>query len=149
MQVEASTIIKAPPERIFSIYEDVENWPAWDPDTKKSQIDGPFKTGAKGRLTPAKGNTVPMELTSVIRNKSFTAESRIPMFRMKFEHELLPTSKGTEVVHRVTFSGLLSFILGRVLAAQLRQGLPVTLASLKQTAEKSRAAAPRKFAGRR
>ena len=76
-----------------------------------------------------------MVLTSVVPNRSFTAESRIPLFRMVFEHELLPIGSTTEVVHRFTFSGLLSVLLGRLLAKQLNIGLPRTLANLKQLAE--------------
>ena len=135
MQVEESTTIDAPPERIFAIYADVKHWHTWDPDTRAAHIDGPFQKGARGRLTPAKGNTVPMELTSVVKNRSFTAECRIPLFRMVFEHELRPVAEGTEVIHRARFSGPLTFILGRAIARQLQYGLPVTLASLKRKAE--------------
>lgn len=140
MQVEHRITAQTAPEVIFRIYEDVPNWPAWDPDTKQATLDGPLRPGAKGRLTPTKGNAVPMEVTAVVPGRSFTVESRIPLFRMVFEHELLPVPAGTEVVHRVVFSGLLSLLLGPMLSRQLNVGLPVTLARLKQLAE-SRAGA--------
>lgn len=135
MQVEHRILINRPPEEIFRIYSDVSSWNKWDPDTKASFIDGPFQSGARGKLTPAKGNTVPMLLTEVIPNQGFTAESKIPFFRMVFEHELFPTDSGTEVIHRVTFSGLLSPLLGKLIGAQVNKGLPATLAKLKATAE--------------
>ena len=135
MQVEHSVHVKAAPERLFALYADVTHWNRWDPDTKASSIHGPFQTGTSGSLTPTKGNTVPMLLTSVIQNRSFTAEVKIPLFRMVFEHELLPAQGVTKVIHRVTFSGALSFLLGRVIGSQLNKGLPVTLARLKATAE--------------
>ncbi len=138
MQVERRVTTSASPETIFAIYADVRNWSTWDPDTKESSIDGPFQTGTKGRITPSKGMTVPMNLTSVVPSKSFTVESRIPLFRMVFEHELNPLAGGTEVIHRVTFSGALSFILGRIVGNPLRTGLPITLASLKRLAESGR-----------
>lgn len=133
--IEHRISVAALPERIFSIYEDVPNWHTWDPDTKSASLDGPFRVGSRGKLTPSKGTTVPMVLTAVVLNRSFTVESRIPLFRMVFEHELLPRGSTTEVVHRVTFSGLLSVLLGRLLAKQLNIGLPRTLANLKQLAE--------------
>src|SRR5688572_30908298 len=108
MQIEHRITVSARPERIFGIYEDVQNWPTWDPDTKSASLDGPFRVGSRGWLTPSKGNTVPMVLTAVVPHRSFTVESKIPLFRMVFEHELLPSGSNTEVVHRVTFSGLLS-----------------------------------------
>lgn len=142
MQVESRVTVSVPPERIFAIYADVGNWKAWDPDTKDSSIDGPFQTGSKGRITPPKGMSVPMDFISVVPNQSFTVESRIPLFRMLFEHELHPTAAGTtEVVHRVTFSGALSFVLGPIVGNPLRTGLPITLASLKRLAESGRVAA--------
>ena len=135
MQVEHRISVAAPAERIFRIYEDVEDWHTWDPDTKRASLDGPFRVGSRGKLTPAKGNTVPMVVTEVTSNRSFTVESKIPLFRMVFEHVLSPAGAHTEVVHRVTFSGVLSLILGPMLSRQLNVGLPKTLANLKQLAE--------------
>jgi len=135
MQVEHRITVQAPANTIFQIYADVQNWHTWDPDTKKATLDGPFEAGCRGRLTPGKGNTVPMLLTQVEADRCFTVESKIPLFRMVFEHELAPAGDGTEVIHRVTFSGPLSFLLGRMISRQLNTGLPVTLARLKALAE--------------
>lgn len=135
MQVEHSLLIQAPPERLFRIYQDVSAWHTWDPDTRRASLDGPFVVGARGSLTPAKGNTVPMVITQVEQDACFTVEARIPLFRMVFEHELVPQAGATRVIHRVTFSGALRFIIGRMLVKQLNQGLPITLAGLQRLAE--------------
>ena len=140
MQVEHRITVAAPADSIFGIYEDVQNWHTWDPDTKQASIEGPFRVGSRGRLTPTKGNAVPMVLTEVVPGISFTVESKIPLFRMLFEHELRQTQGTTEVVHRVTFSGPLSLVLGPILSRQLNSGLPVTLGKLKSLAEARSAA---------
>ncbi len=140
MQVEHRIHVSAPPETIFRIYEDVRNWHTWDPDTKQATLEGPFQVGSRGRLTPTKGNTVPMTLTRLVPDRSFTVESRIPLFRMVFEHELVPAQSATEVTHRVTMSGVLSLVLGPMLCRQLNSGLPVTLSRLKALAEARSAA---------
>lgn len=140
MQIEHKTLVSAPPSVLFRIYEDVENWHLWDPDTKRAFLDGPLQPGAKGKLTPTQGNTVPMRVTECIKDRSFTVESRIPLFRMVFEHELNPMGDRTEVVHRVTLSGPLTLLLGRMLSKQIDSGLPVTLEKLKQLAESRTAA---------
>lgn len=134
-QVEHRIMVGTSAERIFHIYRDVSNWNQWDPDTKASFIDGPFQEGSKGMITPNKGMAVPMLLTSMNENQNFTVESKIPCLKMIFEHELIPTKTGTEVVHRVTFSGLLSPLFGKIIGAQLNRGLPITLANLKAKAE--------------
>jgi hypothetical protein len=133
--VEHRITINAPANAIYRIYEDVKNWHTWDPDTKSASLDGPFAVGSTGKLTPAKGNTVRMVLTKAEPGRCFTVESRLPLFRMLFEHELVALPGATEVVHRVTFSGALSVVLGPMLSRQLNSGLPVTLGKLKALAE--------------
>lgn len=135
MRIEHSIYINASPESIFGIYEGVSKWSTWDQDTKQSRISGPFQAGTRGELTPTVGATIPMLLTKVIKNKSFTIESKIPFFRMVFEHELHAENTVTEVVHRVIFSGLLSRVIGPVIVRRLNSGLPVTLGNLKKLAE--------------
>jgi uncharacterized protein YndB with AHSA1/START domain len=135
MHIEHRIVIAASPETVFRIYEDVQHWHTWDPDTKQAFLEGPFRVGSRGRITPPKGMTVPMVLTQVEPNKCFTVESKIPLFRMLFEHELVSVEGGTEVTHRVTFSGFLSIFLGPMLSRQLNSGLPVTLQKLKALAE--------------
>ncbi len=139
MKIEHRTITQARPEVVFRLYGDVANWHTWDPDTKQATLDGPLHPGAQGKLTPTNGRTVPMRVTDVVPGRSFTVESKIPLFRMVFEHELTPGPSGTEIVHRVTFSGLLSMLLGPMLSRQLNAGLPVTLDRLRQLAESGRA----------
>jgi Polyketide cyclase / dehydrase and lipid transport len=140
MHVEHRIITKASPETIFRIYEDVKNWHGWDPDTKQATLDGPFQVGSRGRLVPTKGKAVPMTLTKVVPGKCFTVESKIPLFKMVFEHELSQHSGATEIIHSVTFTGPLTFVLGRMLSKQLNTGLPVTLSRLKALAESHDAA---------
>jgi hypothetical protein len=140
MQVEHRIAIAASADTIFRIYEDVQNWHTWDPDTKQAFLDGPFRVGSSGRITPPKGMTVPMLLTQVVPGRCFTVESKIPLFRMLFEHELVPIAGATEVIHRVTFSGWMSGVLGPLLSKQLNRGLPVTLRKLKALAEGAGAA---------
>lgn len=135
MVIEESIIINASKEVIFNIYRDVEQWHTWDPDTKSSHLDGPFEVGSCGKLVPTKGSAVSIKMRDMVANESFTVEGGIPLFRMVFEHELTPQGQSTQVTHRVTFSGLLTFILGRIVGTQVREGLPKTMLSLKAFAE--------------
>lgn len=133
--IEEHIEIAVPPERVFQLYADVAHWNVWDPDTAASWIDGEFQRGSRGRLRPTKGREVPMEVISVQENASFTVESRLPFFRMRFDHELTETENGVIALHRVTLDGLLTPILGRIVAKQVCHDLPITMQSLKKTAE--------------
>ncbi|MEQ1579072.1 MAG: SRPBCC family protein [Steroidobacteraceae bacterium] len=135
MQIEHRILIAASPERIFRIYEDVDHWHTWDPDTKSASLTSKLGVGARGSLTPTEGKTVPMLITAAKPGRSFTVESKLPLFRMLFEHELIPRGNDTEVIHRVTMAGLLSTVFGPMLTRQLNAGLPVTLANLRRLAE--------------
>lgn len=137
MPIEHRTTIATPPATIFRLYADVAHWHRWDPDTMSATLNGPFAVGSRGTLTPAKGNTLPMLVIFADPARGFTVESRIPLLlRMVFEHELIPRGEAvTEVVHRVTLSGPLGWLLGPGLKRQLDAGLPVTLARLKRMAE--------------
>ena len=134
-QIERSILTKASPETVFRIYRDVEHWNRWDPDTRSSHLSGGLTLGANGHLTPARGRTVPMQVTAVVDNRGFTVTSRTALFRMDFEHELEPFGDGTRIAHWVRFAGMLKPLLVLIVGQQLKRGLPVTLHQLKQLAE--------------
>lgn len=134
MIIEEKIDIHVSPDAVMACYHAVSDWPLWDPDTREARIDGPFKTGATGRLRPAKGFAVPMRFVSVT-SRNFTVESPAPFCTMRFEHELVPVLAGTQVTHRVTFEGPLAGLFGRLVGSRVHVGLPVTLQKLKQRLE--------------
>jgi carbon monoxide dehydrogenase subunit G len=135
MQIEEKIRIKATPEQIFPFYENVSEWASWDPDVQSSAIDGEFMAGAKGKLKPINGPKAKIKFTEVTKNKSFTVISKLPLCTMSFEHELAPSSEGTEVTHKVIFSGLFSPLFSRLIGAGIRKGLPTTMQGLKNAVE--------------
>jgi len=135
MEIEERIEIAVPPQVIDQIWSKVDRWHEWDPDTKEAFLNGPFTVGTTGRIVPTKGLGVSMIVTERTIGKSFTVEGGIPLFRMHFEHTLLPTENGVLVIHRVWFSGALSFLFGPGVAKQVRNGLPKTMQSLKAFAE--------------
>ena len=135
MQFEEQIVIVAPPEKVFALYENVAAWSSWDPDVKKSSIEGSFSSGASGSLQPSGGSKVRIKFTEVITNRSFTVESKFPLCVLRFEHELTLLPSGTNAKHRVTFQGLLSPFFGRVFGSQIRKALPNAMQALKRAAE--------------
>ncbi len=86
MVIEERIVIHAPPQAIFAVYAGVERWNTSDPDTKSSSLAGSFQAGTRGRLSPAKGREIAIEVTSVVPDRSFTVVGGIPWFHMVFEH---------------------------------------------------------------
>lgn len=64
-----------------------------------------------------------------------TVEGYILLFRIHFEHTVVAADGGSEVVHRVWFTGALVFLFGPGVARQVSEGLPKTMCSLKAYAE--------------
>lgn len=135
MQIEERIRIKATPEQIFLFYENVSEWSSWDPDVQSSSIDGEFRAKVKGKLKPTKGPETRIEFTEVTKNKSFTTISKLPLCTMSFVHELVSSSEGTEVFHKILFSGLLSPLFGRLIGSGIRKGLPATMQGLRDAVE--------------
>ena len=135
MEIEERIEIAVPPKVIDQIWSDVDQWHEWDPDTKEASLNGPFTVGTTGRIVPTKGMGVSMVVTERTIGQSFTVEGSIPLFHMHFEHTLSPIDSGVLVIHRVWFSGALSFLFGPGVAKQVRKGLPKTMQSLKAFAE--------------
>jgi hypothetical protein len=137
--IEHSILARASAQQVFQIYAEVSKWQEWDPDTKAASLDGPFVEGSSGTLAPTKGRPIRIRLESVVPNRSFTVLGGIPGFQMRFEHELTQSQSTegpqTEIVHRVRFSGFLSFIFKPLLGPQINRGLPETLKRLASLAE--------------
>jgi uncharacterized protein YndB with AHSA1/START domain len=139
MQFEEKILISAPPETVFALYADVKNWPAWDPDTQSAVIHGDFVPGATGVLKPRQGPPAKITFTQVVPNRLFTVESKLPGCILRFEHELSVQAGQTQAMHRVSFTGWLAPLFGRLIGAALRRGLPNTLQGLKRAAEQNKA----------
>lgn len=135
MHFEESIVISAPAEKVFSLYANVAGWPSWDPDVKEASIDGALASGVAGTLHPSNGPKSKIILTEVAPNRLFTVESKLPLCVMRFEHELSNASGQTKALHRVSFSGALSPLFGRLIGSQIRKGLPHSLQGLKRAAE--------------
>ena len=139
MQFETSIHINAPAAAIFALYENVAGWPTWDTDVKSASIQGPFVSGARGVIAPNGGPKSDIVFSDVIRDKSFTANCKLPLCAMRFEHELHARDGGTQATHRVVFSGLLAPVFGRLIGSGMRKTLPQVMIGLKAAAEKSQA----------
>jgi len=136
MEINHSIQIKATPQTIFEIYEDVKKWSIWDKNVESSSIQGEFKTATIGTLKPKGGLQSKIYFTEVIKNKSFTTLGKLPLCKMYFEHTLHAINENTtEVTHTIKFSGLLSPIFRRLIGKGIKKSLPDVLEGLKIEAE--------------
>lgn len=136
MQFEASTQINASTATVFSLYANVPDWSTWDPDVKSASLTGAFVSGARGVIVPHGGPKSEIIFTEVVQGKKFTAQCKLPLCLMRFEHELDDVKgAGTKATHRVIFEGLLAPVFGRLIGSGMRKTLPNALAGLKKASE--------------
>lgn len=138
MNFQDSVNIAAKPADIFSLYANVDGWPNWDPEVIESSINGAFASGTIGMIKPKGGPKSKIELLDVKPNVSFTVRCKLPLCVMTFGHELVPEGSTTTATHRVTFTGLLAPLFGRLIGTGIQRTLPATLAGLKLAAEAGR-----------
>jgi hypothetical protein len=136
MELSEEIDIQASPETIFALYANVSEWPKWDPEVKAASIEGAFVSGAKGVVHPHGGPKSTVLFTSVVPNRSYHAECKLPLCKMRFEQLLTPTDAGTKAKHTVVFEGLLAPLFGRLIGRGMKKTLPSAMLSLKNYAEK-------------
>src|SRR5258708_30718883 len=89
----------ASPERVWRLWSDVSTWPRWNPDVLSVTIEGPFVTGARGRMTTKAGGTHDIALRAVQPGRSFElATSPIPLGRFHFTCEVRPAGQETPTI---------------------------------------------------
>lgn len=137
MPIEHSITIASTPEHIFGIYKDVDSWAQWDPDIEAVGMDGEFTVGTKGWLKPVGAPKTSTRLASVSEPSSFTVESKLPLCKMRFEHELQMVDAGTHVTHRVLFTGPLAGVFSLLVGGKIQKGIKGTMEGLKRYAENS------------
>lgn len=126
---------KATPTQLWKVYQDVSNWKTWDHEIEASFLNGEFKVGSQGMLKPKGGPKTWFRLMEVKEKELFSDLTNLPLCKLEFRHELIPTDSGTKFVHTVTFSGPLSFLFSRVIGNKIREELPGAMKNLARLAE--------------
>jgi Polyketide cyclase / dehydrase and lipid transport len=140
MNFQHSVSIAAKPADIFNLYANVDGWSKWDPEVIESSINGTFTSGAVGMIKPKGASKSKIELIEVKPNVGFKIQCKLPLCIMTFGHELVSEGSTTTATHRVTFTGLLAPLFGRLIGTGIKLTLPTSLQGLKQASEASQQA---------
>jgi uncharacterized membrane protein len=135
---EFTTVIDAPPDRVWSVLSDVMHWPKWLPTvTSVEPLGSPtLAVGARYRLVQPKLWPAVWSVVDLSPHNHFSWESRSPGVRALGDHMLSPVSGGsTSVSLRVTFSGPLAVLVGLIAGRLTREYIEREAASLKLRVE--------------
>jgi len=140
-EIKTEVVIKASPEKVWSILTNFENYPAWNPFIKS--IKGDVKTGHKiaARIEPpdASGMTFKPKVLSFIPNKELRWIGHFlfaGLFDGEHKFELIDNRNGTTTfVQSEKFNGILVPLFKKTLNDNTIRGFREMNQKLKELAE--------------
>jgi hypothetical protein len=129
---------EAPAEAIWRLWSDVSTWSSWDDDIEWARLDGQFAVGSRGKLKPKGVPAGGFKLVAVNPGVSYTVEQRLPLARLRFEHEVTEAGEGpTRFTHRVTVDGPLAALFARLFGRRMKANFPTVMRHLAEAASAS------------
>lgn len=117
-------------ESIWERWSDVPSWPRWDSSLNDATIDGPFREGATGTLTPEGAPApLPYRITDVEPGRRFRDETRLGEITVVFDHRVEEEGDKTLITVTCEVHGPGADEVGPMIAADLPDSL-VALAHL-------------------
>ena len=135
---DATTLVAASPQRVWSLLADVARWPEWLPTVTAVQPLGSpgLSVGARYRILQPRLRPAIWSVIELDPQHRFAWESRSPGVRVVASHVMRAASdKTTSVTLEVVFSGPLAALAGLLAGRLTREYLAREAASLKQRAE--------------
>lgn len=95
---------ETPVEKIWPLYEDVNNWFKWEDDLESISLKGTFTQNTTGTMKLSGQPPMDFLLVSVVPGQSFTDRTSIPNIGdIYFIHELDTKDNQTLIKHSVEF----------------------------------------------
>lgn len=111
-------------EKIWAIWSDINNRPAWDLDTEWAELKGPFKEGAVFRFKPKGGPRLSMTITECTPNVSFTDCYKFPFARLYGSHSMKIVPEGLQITVSMKTTGALGFLLRKIVGEKVAADVP-------------------------
>jgi len=125
----------APAAAVWAVWSDPSRWPDWDAAVRTVELGGPFARGTRGHVQTVRGPRTAFRLARVEAPRGWTELTRLPLARLRIEHDLVPSGAGVSVRHRLVFTGLLGGPWSRLLGRRMAAALPASVRSVVRLAE--------------
>jgi uncharacterized membrane protein len=138
MASESVTIdIAAPPERVWQVVTDVEDWPRWTASMSaiKRLDDGPLRMGSRARIKQPGLPVLVWEVTELDEGTSFTWVTHTPGVASTAAHLVSATANGSRLTLSVTWTGIFGGLTGALMGKRTRKSLTVDADGHKACAE--------------
>jgi hypothetical protein len=138
VRLTAETDVLAPPERVWSLTEDVEGWPSLTPTmTAVERLDrGPLRAGSRARVVQPRQRPAVWRVRSVEPPHGFVWETTISGLHLVAGHHLTGVDGGTRLLLVLDVSGTGgAAVVGRIAAPVLRRALALESDGFRRAAE--------------
>lgn len=138
MASESVTIdIAAPPERVWQVVTDVEDWPRWTASMRdvKRLDDGPLRMGSRARIKQPGLPVLVWEVTELDEGTSFTWVTHTPGVASTAAHLVSATANGSRLTLSVTWTGVFGGLTSALMGKRTRKSLTVDADGHKACAE--------------
>ena len=88
-----------PPEAVWKVLADLDNWARWDTSMERVELHGPLKAGSTVTMTPKGQDPITSVITEVAENERYADQTEFGGVTLGFSHTLtrLPGG-GTRIV---------------------------------------------------
>jgi hypothetical protein len=122
-------------ERVWAAYTDVNRWAEWTDEIVHASLDGPLRTGVRGRVRYRGAPPVPFTMTLVSAPHRYVTEVRVPLLRLTFDHRLETAGTETIISEVVTFDGLVGPVVGKFRGRNAEDKWPAAIDKMLQLAQ--------------
>jgi hypothetical protein len=130
---EHSITSAASPAAVWRLYSDVSQWPTFDAEAERIQLDGPFTAGSRGTMKFRGQEPLAFTLTEVEPERVFTDETPVGEAVVRVRHRLEASADGVRITQRVEIDGPEAF--AAELGAMITADMPATMTRLARLAE--------------
>lgn len=137
MILENIKMVDAPPDVVWEVTTDVENWPQWTPTvTEVTRLDdGPFMVGSVALIKQPGLLVSEWRVTELRDGEGFTWETCVRGMRMSATHDLVVLESSTKSILRLQIEGFLAVLLWPLIRYSARKNLELENAGLKARCE--------------
>ncbi|MFY9720862.1 MAG: SRPBCC family protein [Candidatus Cybelea sp.] len=126
----------APPERVWKLWSNPNNWSRWNSGIASAQLGGPIADGARGKMTTNHRSTHDVIFSNVSEGRGFSMSmAGMPGATFTFNCEITPQGTGSKIAQSVTFAGPLAFLVGPLMGNEMAKHFIPVLNDLAKAAE--------------
>jgi hypothetical protein len=143
MRLESHAEIRASPQSVWELTQDIENWPVVTPTiTTVERLDtGPLRLGSTARIKQPGQRPAVWTVTAIDPPRRFAWAAKVFTITMTGTHQIETTPDGSRNNLSIDLTGFASKLVGQLLRRRLQKAIDTENEGFKRAAEASVASA--------